>query len=988
VWCLSCGIATSVVDKTFNNAPANPESFMELLKRIEEKWQKKWEEARIFEAEPEQKKKKCFVTFPYPYMNGPLHVGHGFTATRVDVYARLKRMQGYNVLFPWAWHWTGQPLAGASERVKLGDEEFVRALREIDGVPEAELEKFVDPIYMATYYTDESRETAKRIGFSVDWRREFHTVMPTFSKFVVWQYERLREKGYVVKGTHPVVWCPHCESPTGDADRQEGEGVSPEEYILIKFKFEDAFLPAATFRPETIYGVTNLWIHPDATYVKAKVNDEQWIISEAAAEKLREQKRNITIIKQFKGKEILGKNCQSPVDNKELPLLPGWFVDPNHATGVVYSVPAHAPYDWLALKDLQEKPEKLLQFHISPDTVKKIKPISMIQVEGFKDYPAIEVVEQLGAKDQYDPKAEEATKLLYKKEFHSGILKQICKEYAGKKVRDIKDKLVQDFRQKGIADVMYDLPQPVICRCLTPCIVKILEDQWFLKYSDIEWKNKVKEALNQTLIYPNTAQQWFIDVIEWLKDWACARKTGLGTPLPWSPGWIVETLSDSTVYMAFYTINKHIRQHDIKPEQLTPSLFDYVFYGKGDIKQVAKETNLSQKILESMRKEFLYWYPVNLRNSAKELVPNHLTFFLFHHVALFPPEHWPKAIGVNGMLMIEGNKMSKSKGNFVPLRSAIEQYGADATRCALLLGAEGMDDPDWRSENVKDIKNKLETFYRLVEGIIENGEARQEKGSHLEEWLISTLQHKVKKVTENLEAMKTRTALENAFFEIWNDFRWYMRRKEKPDKKTLREALNIWVRLLAPFVPHICEEIWSKMGEKGFISTAEWPRYESKKISVKAEESENLIRNVLEDTQNIIRATKITPKKICYYTAASWKWSVYLKILEKSVTAKISVSDVMKEIVKEQKLKDKTKEIARMVPQNIEEINRMPEERKKRLLEASVLNEKAILDEAKGFLKNELNAEILIFSEEEEQRYDPKNRAQQAKPYRPAIYIE
>jgi len=87
---------------------------MSQLKQIEKKWQARWEAAHIFEADPDPKRKKLLVTFPYPYMNGPLHVGHTFTATRVDVYARFKRMQGYNVLWPWAWHWTGQPLLGAS----------------------------------------------------------------------------------------------------------------------------------------------------------------------------------------------------------------------------------------------------------------------------------------------------------------------------------------------------------------------------------------------------------------------------------------------------------------------------------------------------------------------------------------------------------------------------------------------------------------------------------------------------------------------------------------------------------------------------------------------------------------------------------------------------------------------------------------------------------------------------------------------------------
>ena len=137
-------------------------------KKIEEKWRRAWEKARIFEADPDPLRKKCFVTFPYPYMNGPLHVGHAFTATRVDAYARFKRMQGYNVLFPWAWHWTGETIGGASERVRLGDKDFVKALREIDGVSERDLKKFVDPAYMASYYTEENRETVKRVGYSVD----------------------------------------------------------------------------------------------------------------------------------------------------------------------------------------------------------------------------------------------------------------------------------------------------------------------------------------------------------------------------------------------------------------------------------------------------------------------------------------------------------------------------------------------------------------------------------------------------------------------------------------------------------------------------------------------------------------------------------------------------------------------------------------------------------------------------------------------------
>jgi len=959
---------------------------MALLKRIEAKWQQKWEETHVFEADPDAKRKKIFVTFPYPYMNGPLHVGHGFTATRVDAYARFKRMQGYNVLFPWAWHWTGQPLAGASERVRKGDKEFIRALREVDGVPEAELAKFVDPVYMAMYYTNEGREAARKAGFSIDWRREFHTVMLTFQKFVEWQYKSLREKGYVVKGTHPVVWCPHCESPTGDADRQEGEGVAPEEYTLIKFRYEDAYLPAATFRPETIYGVTNLWINPDATYVKAHVNDEKWIISQTAADKLKDQLRNVSIIQTLKGREIIGKNCTNPVNNQKLPILPGIFVDVAQATGVVYSVPAHAPYDWLALHDLQTNPEPLKQYNILPETVKAIKPISIIKVEGFGEYPAVEIVQQLGAKDQCDPKADEATKQLYKKEFHSGVLKENCAQYAGNPARTVKDQLIADFKRQNIADAMYDLPQPVVCRCMTSCRVKILEDQWFLTYNAPEWKEKAKEALRKAKVYPETAVPWFQTIIDWLKEWACARKTGLGTPLAWSPGWIIETLSDSTVYMAFYTVNKHIRKHDIKPEQLFPDVFDYVFYGIGKPDQIAEKTKIPAKVVDEMRQEFLYWYPVDLRNSAKELVPNHLTFFLFHHTALFPPEHWPKAIAVNGMLMIEGNKMSKSKGNFITMHQAIQQYGADATRTALLLGAEGMDDPDWRAENIKDLRAKLESFYRLAENIIE--EAKDPKTGQLEKWLLSRLQNRISIVTESMENMKTRTAIENALYETWNDFRWYTRRKGNTHSKALKEAIRIWTRLLAPFAPHICEEIWSKMGEKEFVSISAWPKPDAKRVNVEAEESEALIQNVLEDTQNILNATKITPKTICYYVASEWKWKVYTRALETSTVKNVVMADLMKELMKDEELKANAKQVAKFAPQIIDEINRTPNDKKQRRLKLKQLGEKKILTEAAEFFKREFEAKIQIFNENDAKRYDPKKRAEQARPYRPAIYIE
>lgn len=960
---------------------------MSQTKQIEQKWQAKWESAHIFEADPDSQKKKIMVTFPYPYMNGPLHVGHAFTASRVDAYARFKRMQGYNVLWPWGWHWTGQPLLGASQRVARGDESFIKVLREVDGVPEEELRKFVDPLYMAQYYTNEGRSAAKSIGFSVDWRREFTTIMPTYQKFIEWQYKNLREKGYVTRGTHPVVWCPKDKSPTGDHDRQVGEGVTPEQYTLIKYKLnENTFLPAATFRPETIYGITNIWINPDADYVDATVNGEKWIISQEAAEKLKEQEKKVVIKRLFKGKELIGKVFENPLTKAKFPILPGSFVDPKTATGVVYSVPAHAPYDWLALKDLQEKPEVLSKFGIDPAVVKQIKPISIIRVEGFGEYPAVEITKQMGIKDQNDPKADEATKSLYKKEFHGGILKENCGPYAGKSVREVKDILIEDFRKLGIAETMYDLPEDVVCRCMTQCIVKILSDQWFLNYSDPQWKAKAKEAVATMTMYPDSAKQSFYTVIDWLREWACARTTGFGTPLPWGKGWIIETLSDSTVYMAFYTINKHIKQNSIKPESLKPEVFDFIFYGKGSAAQMEKTTNIDASLLEEMRSEFLYWYPFDLRNSAKELVPNHLSFCIFHHAALFPPEHWPKGIGVNGMLMVEGKQMHKSKGNFVTMKGAVERYGADATRCALLLGAEGMDDPDWRAENVSDLKIKFESLSTFASGVF--AAAKKEEDSMLERWLESKLQHKIIEVTENLDQLKTRTALQITLFEIWNDLRWYIQRKGNNQANTLKEAIKTWLKMLAPFAPFVCEELWSQSGTTDFISLANWPVYDGGKIDIIAEEQENLIADIVSDTSNILKALKITPKQVFYYTSAPWKWHIYLKILDKTLSSEPKINELMKEFAQDKNLHRHMKDIASIVPKMIKALTKLPNERKANVLKIKMVNEQEILENALLFLKERFNTEVTVYSEENVERYDPKCRALIAMPYQPAIYIE
>jgi len=253
---------------------------------------------------------------------------------------------------------------------------------------------------------------------------------------------------------------------------------------------------------------------------------------------------------------------------------------------------------------------------------------------------------------------------------------------------------------------------------------------------------------------------------------------------------------------------------------------------------------------------------------------------------------------------------------------------------------------------------------------------------------MSALQHRVREVTANLEEMKTRTALEIALFEVWNDFRWYLRRKGRIGTKALNEALEIWVKLLAPFAPHICEELWNQMQKKEFVSLALWPEANEKLVDVRAEEKENLMKEVIEDTLNVVKATKTTPEKICYYVASEWKWKVYLTVLERSAYRETRMNELMKELLAEKDLKKHSKELAKFTTRTLKEVSEMPKERRQALLETKMLDEKAVIMDATDFLGERFNAQVIAFDEEDEQRYDPKQRATMAMPRRPAIYIE
>ncbi|BAA30062.1 leucine--tRNA ligase [Pyrococcus horikoshii] len=962
------------------------------FKAIEEKWQKRWLEAKIFEPNirDKPKEKKFYITVAFPYLSGHLHVGHARTYTIPDVIARFKRMQGYNVLFPMAWHITGSPIVGIAERIKNRDPKTIWIYRDVYKVPEEILWTFEDPINIVKYFMKAAKETFIRAGFSVDWSREFYTtsLFPPFSKFIEWQFWKLKEKGYIVKGAHRVRWDPVVGTPLGDHDLMEGEDVPILDYIIIKFELREngevIYLPAATLRPETVYGVTNMWVNPNATYVKAKVRrkdkEETWIVSKEAAYKLSFQDREIEVIEEFKGEKLIGKYVRNPVSGDEVIILPAEFVDPDNATGVVMSVPAHAPFDHVALEDLKRETEILEKYDIDPRIVENITYISLIKLEGYGDFPAVEEVNKLGIKSQKDKeKLEQATKTIYKAEYHKGIFK--VPPYEGKPVQEVKEAIAKEMLEKGIAEIMYEFAEKnVISRFGNRAVIKIIHDQWFIDYGNPEWKEKARKALERMKILPETRRAQFEAIIDWLDKKACARKIGLGTPLPWDPEWVIESLSDSTIYMAYYTISRHInklrQEGKLDPEKLTPEFFDYIFleeFSEDKEKELEKKTGIPAEIIHEMKEEFEYWYPLDWRCSGKDLIPNHLTFFIFNHVAIFREEHWPKGIAVNGFGTLEGQKMSKSKGNVLNFIDAIEENGADVVRLYIMSLAEHDSDFDWRRKEVGKLRKQIERFYELISQFAEYEVKGNVELKDIDRWMLHRLNKAIKETTNALEEFRTRTAVQWAFYSIMNDLRWYLRRTEGRDDEAkryvLRTLADVWVRLMAPFTPHICEELWEKLGGEGFVSLAKWPEPVEEWWNETIEAEEEFIRSVMEDIKEIIEVAKIENAKRAYiYTAEDWKWKVAEVVSEKR-----DFKSSMEELMKDSEIRKHGKEVAKIVQKLIKE----------RTFDVKRINEEKALREAKEFMEKELGIEIIINPTE-----DKGGKKKQAMPLKPAIFIE
>ncbi len=937
---------------------------------VEKKWQKAWAEARAFEAEPDARK-PLMVTAAFPYVNSPQHIGHLRTYATADAYARYMRMKGFNVLYPMAFQPSGLPILGMAKRIANGDQEIIADFRDIYQVPEEDIAKMKDPLYLANYFTKEIEAGMHGAGYSIDWRRSFTSIDPIFSKMVEWQFAKLKEKGFLTQGTHPVGWCTNEGNAVGGHDTRGDIQPKIEELTVIKFKESSSSIsfPCATYRPETIYGVTNLFINENIQYSIVVLGGQEYYMSNDAAKTLSQQ-FDLTVKGVISAKELLGKKGINPVTKEEVQVLPGYFVKAGVGTGVVMSVPAHAPFDYIALERL-----KVAGYSLGVMQYRKVIGIEPGKKDGAlstNEIPALAHLALLGTDmNATDDLAERATKAIYKQEAHSGVM--LTGDYMGKPEPEARKLISDELIGSGDAFQIYTLAneEPVICRCGTNVIVKVVSDQWFINYGDPAWKQSVKAHLQNMSIVPNKLRHTYENVIEWIDLRAAERAQGLGTPFPYNTKHMIESLSDSTIYPLLYTFYNLLARNGAKPDNMKPAFFDFITNDVGSTESVASSTGIDKMVVQKCKESFDYWYSNTSRHSGLDLIPNHLTMYIFNHIAIFPKKFWPWQIVSNGLVSYEGEKMSKSLGNIVPLRIALQKYGADPLRMIEVAGADLDTEFGFSPDVINSVRQRNETLLNFIGNLDEMSGVEL---SHIDYWLYSRLSSKIRDATTAMDAVSFRGAYNEIYYNSIGELKWYFERGGN-NSLVVREFLEKITLMLGPVMPHIAEELWQRLGKSTLVAKEQWPVFDKGMISPQIEALEETIKRTIEDVANIVGLTAKAPanagkkvKTVRILIADDWKAKAY-----NALAGKKSMSDA----ISSQSAPEKEK-VSKFLSQFAS---------KARMLQPIVgYSSEATLKgfgEAKEFLSERLRADVIV----EPESSSSSSRASRALPDKPSIEV-
>ncbi|CAI9097023.1 OLC1v1033311C1 [Oldenlandia corymbosa var. corymbosa] len=877
------------------------------LLSYESQVQKWWAEGDVFRADAKESVplpgEKFFGNFPFPYMNGYLHLGHAFSLSKLEFAAAYHRLRGANVLLPFAFHCTGMPIKASADKLsreiemygyppvfpvvneesdepeakpggesegnetapggkfkgkkskavaKTGGIKFQWEIMQSYDLTDEEIAAFREPSHWLKYFPPLAVEDLKAFGLGCDWRRTFITtdINPYFDAFVRWQMRKLKAMGKIVKDLRYTIYSPLDGQPCADHDRASGEGVIPQEYTLIKMEVvapfppkmsvlegKKVYLAAATLRPETMYGQTNAWVLPGGKYGAFEINDtEVFILTKRAALNLAYQRlsrvpEKPTCLIELTGQDLIGLPLKSPLAfNEIIYTLPMLSVLTEKGTGIVTSVPSDSPDDYMALQDLRSKPAFRAKFGVKDEWVLPFEIIPIINHPDFGDRSAERICIEKKIKSQNErEKLDEAKKIIYKGGFYEGTM--TVGEYAGLKVQEAKSLIRNKLLESNEAVVYSEPEKKVMSRSGDECVVA-LTDQWYLTYGEAEWRKLAEKCLAKMNLYSDETRHGFEHTLSWLDRWACSRNFGLGTRIPWDEEFLVESLSDSTIYMAYYTVSHFLQRGDmygddtsaVKPEQLTDEVWDFLFCGG----PYPESSALSSDLLYKMKQEFEYWYPFDLRVSGKDLIQNHLTFCIYNHTAIFPDNHWPLGFRCNGHIMLNAEKMSKSTGNFRTLRQAIKEFSADATRFALADAGDGMDDANFVFETANSAILRLTKEIAWIEEVLA-AEASLRTGdasTYADKVFDNEMNIAVEVTEKNYSEYMFREALKSGFYDLQaarDEYRLSCG-SGGMNRKLVLQFIDVQTRLIAPICPHYSEYVWRKLLKKeGFAIKAGWP---------------------------------------------------------------------------------------------------------------------------------------------------------------------
>jgi leucyl-tRNA synthetase len=672
-----------------------------------------------------------FATFPYPYMNGPLHLGHAFTMMKVDVTANYKRMNGFDVLFPFGFHITGMPIKAAADKlrkeIETGNIHEVEKVTQYEilqksGIIEADIAHFTKYETWFNFFPQRGKEDLQSIGMGIDWSRSFVTTdyNPYYDRFVKWYFTVLKERGYIKFGKQHVIWSTLDKQTCSDHARKVGEKLRPKQFTMLKVPYEGIYLLAMTSEPDlfTKHG-THLEMSEKLVYNIYEMDSDKVICTEWCAKNLNHQGYTLTFIERYHFKKGDSDDMWEGLRiNNNIKEFKG--------SGFVCCVDVDLNLPW-----------KFTQF------------------------------------DYYEPEGE------------------------------------------------------IISRSGDRCIVAYT-DQWVLNYSNEEWKQRVHHHIDVNMTGLTESTKLVMkETVDWYHDKSFSRdkKTSLGTEIPWDTDYVIDSLSDSTIYMMYYTIAHYLHKdiygkvpNKIPLDMWTGEVMDMIFLGAtktarnptyDDISPAYEGEYFDMNTITDMRKEFRKWYPLDLRVSGKDLVHNHLVFCLFNHIALLGEDMAPRDFHVNGHILIDGVKMSKQEGNFITVKDGVEKYSKDALRFTLAYAGDGDSDANFETCTAENMQDKLSRKMEEIHEMLDDESYRISSEYTLtDRFFMNQIQSCIVDIRTSFDEFRFKDVCRYGLFEMDNYRREYMK-WGNPRKDLLVQSIETQLLMLAPVIPNWVQSVYN-----------------------------------------------------------------------------------------------------------------------------------------------------------------------------------